>query len=277
MITEVSHPIACFPVLKCCVCIVEVDGWMLRRLGWGLLSQFSPFRYFPNVSSLWEHALAIEFHVYIWQVSPKFSCGDTCQIWMWFKEFKKYFCKIEYFAYGEINERSFNNPHPCWAAGLRCSIISEYKSKFCCFCSSCMKLADLLIMFCLCTYVLCTFISLHDLLIMCCFCTYIFVWLIVYWTDLSVLLLLFGYRTCVMLRPPLCFFKIKTFKPTNIEPPPPPPASIHQTISHCTLLGEECSNSVCIVKTDWLLWHGFKRKTVCLATMMVIILINSKM
>ena len=23
-----------------------------------------------------------------------------------------YFCKIEYFAYGEINERSFSNPHP---------------------------------------------------------------------------------------------------------------------------------------------------------------------
>ena len=25
-----------------------------------------------------------------------------------------YFCKIENFAYGEINERSFSNPHP-WA------------------------------------------------------------------------------------------------------------------------------------------------------------------
>ena len=23
-----------------------------------------------------------------------------------------YFCHIEYFAYGEINERSFSNPHP---------------------------------------------------------------------------------------------------------------------------------------------------------------------
>ena len=78
---------------------------------WGLLSQFSPFRYFPKFSSLWKHTLTIEVHVYIWQVSPQLSCGDTCQIWMWFKESNKHFCKIEYFAYGEINERSFSNPH----------------------------------------------------------------------------------------------------------------------------------------------------------------------
>ena len=30
---------------------------------------------------------------------------------MWLKESNKYFCKIENFAYGEINERSFSNPH----------------------------------------------------------------------------------------------------------------------------------------------------------------------
>ena len=32
---------------------------------------------------------------------------------MWFKQSKRYFRKIENFAYGEINERSFSNPHPC--------------------------------------------------------------------------------------------------------------------------------------------------------------------
>ena len=47
----------------------------------------------------------IEYHVYIWQVSPQLSCGDTCQIWMWFKEYNRYVCKIENFAYGEIKER----------------------------------------------------------------------------------------------------------------------------------------------------------------------------
>ena len=56
--------------------------------------------------------LAIELHVHIWQVSPQLSCGDTCQIWMRFKECKRYFCEIENFAYGEIDERSFSNPTP---------------------------------------------------------------------------------------------------------------------------------------------------------------------
>ena len=32
---------------------------------------------------------------------------------MWLKkESKIYFCDIEHFAYGEINERSYSNPHP---------------------------------------------------------------------------------------------------------------------------------------------------------------------
>ena len=56
--------------------------------------------------------LAIEYPVYIWQVLPQLSCGDTCQIWTWFEESNMYFCHIENFAYGEINERSFSNPHP---------------------------------------------------------------------------------------------------------------------------------------------------------------------
>ena len=82
------------------------------HLGWGLLSRFPPFRYFPNFSALSNHTLDIEYHVYIWQVSPQLSCGDTCQIWKWFKETNRYFWKIEHFAYGEINERSFSNPYP---------------------------------------------------------------------------------------------------------------------------------------------------------------------
>ena len=79
---------------------------------WGLLSQLPPFRYFPNFSALSKHTLDIKYHVYIWQVSPQLSCGDTCQIWMWFKESNSYFCKTENFAYREINERRFSNPHP---------------------------------------------------------------------------------------------------------------------------------------------------------------------
>ena len=33
-------------------------------------------------------------------------------MWKWFEEFNRYFCHVENFAYGEINERSFNNPTP---------------------------------------------------------------------------------------------------------------------------------------------------------------------
>ena len=98
--------------------------------GWGLLSQFLPFRYFLNFSSLSKHTLAVKYRVYIWQVSPQLSCGDTCQIWMWFVESNIYFCKIEYFAYGEINERSFSNPHPRWCF-VTCSVPSNYQSEAC--------------------------------------------------------------------------------------------------------------------------------------------------
>ena len=95
--------------------LVEVRHHHVRHvfsvLGWGLLSQFPPFRYFPNISASPKHTLAIACHVYIWQVSPQLCCGDTCQIWLWFNEFNWYFYKAENFAFEEINERSFSNPH----------------------------------------------------------------------------------------------------------------------------------------------------------------------
>ena len=79
-------------------------------LGWGLLSRFAPFRYFPNFSTSPKYMSAIEYHVHIWHVLPQLSCGDTCQIWMWFKECNIYLCKI---AYGEINEWSFRQAIIC--------------------------------------------------------------------------------------------------------------------------------------------------------------------
>ena len=94
----------------------QIWAWFCCRVqGWGLLSQFPPFRHFPIFSSLSKHTLDIEYHVCIWQVSPQLSCGDTCQIWKWFKESNRHFCQVENLAYGEINERSFSNPHPCLA------------------------------------------------------------------------------------------------------------------------------------------------------------------
>ena len=66
------------------------EEYCMRSLGaWtsevGVTKPSFPFRYFPDFSALWIHSLAIEYHVYIWQVSPQLSCGDTCQIWMWLK------------------------------------------------------------------------------------------------------------------------------------------------------------------------------------------------
>ena len=46
--------------------------------------------------------LYIQHHVYIWQVSLELSFGETCQMWRWFKESNRYFCKIENFAYGKL-------------------------------------------------------------------------------------------------------------------------------------------------------------------------------
>ena len=106
---------------------VIARGVEVGHLGWGLLNQFPPLRYFPNFSSLSKHTLTVKYRIYIWQVSPQLSCGDTCQIWMWFDESNMYFCVTENFAYGKINERSFSNPHPsnaslwgfCWCQPVK--------------------------------------------------------------------------------------------------------------------------------------------------------------
>ena len=89
--------------------------WNKLGLGRGWLSRFPPFRYFPNFSTSPKYVLAIEYHVHSWHVSPQLSCGNTCQIWIWFKERNRHFCEIENFAYGEIDEQSFSNPHP-WSS-----------------------------------------------------------------------------------------------------------------------------------------------------------------
>ena len=56
--------------------------------------------------------LTIEYRVHIWQVLLQLSFGETCQIWTRFKECNRYFCEIEYFAYGEIDELSFVTSTP---------------------------------------------------------------------------------------------------------------------------------------------------------------------
>ena len=50
----------------------------IELLGWGLLSRFTPFLYFPKFSALSKHTLIIRYYIPL-------SSGDTCQIWTWFK------------------------------------------------------------------------------------------------------------------------------------------------------------------------------------------------
>ena len=59
---------------------VEALFGCIQDLGWGLLSLFPLFRYFPNFSALPKHTLAIEYLFYICQVSPQLSCSDTSPI-----------------------------------------------------------------------------------------------------------------------------------------------------------------------------------------------------
>ena len=95
----------CFHTCRCVSCgYKHITG---ERPNW-----YRGGGYIPKFSALSKNTLTVKYRVYIWQVSPQLSCGDTCQIWMWFEESNMYFCKIENFAYGEINERSFSNPHP---------------------------------------------------------------------------------------------------------------------------------------------------------------------
>ena len=62
--------------------------------GVGVTKPISSVSLFSDFSALSKHTLDIEYHVNIWQVSPQLSC----QIWMRFKESKRYFCKFKYFA-----------------------------------------------------------------------------------------------------------------------------------------------------------------------------------
>ena len=86
--------------------------WLLRlmtRAG-GYSANF--LHSFPHFSVLPKHFSYWISHLYLMGDPQHLSCGDTCQIWMWFKESNRYFCQIWNFAYGESNEQSFSNPTP---------------------------------------------------------------------------------------------------------------------------------------------------------------------
>ena len=81
----------------------SMQGLVSSQWSWGLLSQFSPFRYFPIFYEWWKQWLPEWYQVHIWQVSPQLSCGDTWKIWTCLKVSNLYCYWIIISRNGEIN------------------------------------------------------------------------------------------------------------------------------------------------------------------------------
>ena len=109
--TYVNHYRCC---LHCCTVLTAFVGHVSvgQHLGWGLLSQFPPFLYFPKFSALSKNAFAIEYHVYIWQVSPQLSCGGTCQIQMWFDNLRCTFDRSKILLTEKLTNETLVTPTP---------------------------------------------------------------------------------------------------------------------------------------------------------------------
>ena len=56
-------------------------------VGWGSLSQLPPIINFHHF--FWIIETVFSHRIHIWQVLPQPSCGNTCQIWMWFNRSNK--------------------------------------------------------------------------------------------------------------------------------------------------------------------------------------------
>ena len=90
-------------------CVCSISGACDPEVG--LLSQFLPFSYFSHFSSLSKHMWAIEIsRSYLTGVAAA-QLRQHRQIWAWFKGSCRCLYNIENFAYGEIFERRFSNPH----------------------------------------------------------------------------------------------------------------------------------------------------------------------
>ena len=77
----------CFEICHITV-LVGFVSYILRDGGW--LSQFAMFVIFFNFSEFLEQGFPIEHHIHVGHAPLQLSCGDTCQLWMWFKAPNKY-------------------------------------------------------------------------------------------------------------------------------------------------------------------------------------------
>ena len=105
-------------------CLIMTKTLNEKNKSWPIIKNTLRNKFIPRVGDakpistvplLPEFFSVVKIHVIYW-ISHLYLTGVTrvqlCQIWMWFIESNRYFCKIENFAYEEINGQSFSNPHP---------------------------------------------------------------------------------------------------------------------------------------------------------------------
>ena len=109
---------------RCTSMVNNYRGYVWNDQRWGLLSQFSPFCYFPRFSESSKHWLPIEYHVHIWQVSLQLGCSDTLQIWTRCKGSNRTFAGSKISPWEKLVTRSLVLP----TTGL--CIITEAKIKW---------------------------------------------------------------------------------------------------------------------------------------------------
>ena len=103
-------------------CVLSNQQWNPCRSSGVGVTQLISVLLFSQFSGSSKHWVPIDYHIHTWQVSPQLSCGDTCQIWMWFKKNIRYCYKIENFLNREIDEGGFSNPRPMltkWGGWLK--------------------------------------------------------------------------------------------------------------------------------------------------------------
>ena len=94
------------------------------------VQNFKMIKWLSNFSTSLDYTLAIEYDVYIWQVSPRVSCGDTCQIWLCFKDQKATFARsntllteklkseaLTLNVRGQVISVKLGQYHGCWCPG----------------------------------------------------------------------------------------------------------------------------------------------------------------
>ena len=106
-----------------CASLVVIHWYSWRFWWWLVMFVFIDLKWprvfrcstpscYIQLSAYW---LPTEYHIHIWQVSPRLSCGDTCKIWMWFKRSNLYCHKSRNVPDRKNIKQSFSNPHP-WSA-----------------------------------------------------------------------------------------------------------------------------------------------------------------